>query len=105
MDGLHDIPILSEREFRGDLNESRWRGADNAAKGAAGDIAVDRSGAIELRVIEHIERFHAKLQRSGTGQSQVLDHAQVNVFDSRTVEEAPRRVAALTERRQAEARR
>src|ERR1700683_3312659 len=44
-----------EDEFDGGLHQARTGGADYLAEGGAADVAVDRRGAEELRVVEDVE--------------------------------------------------
>ena len=56
-------PLILEEEFRGQLNQTGWIGADHLAEGGTADIAVDRLRSEELRVVEDIEAFQAELER------------------------------------------
>ena len=50
-------------QLGGQLHLARSVGADDPPEVAAADVAVNRSGAEELRVIENVEGFGAKLER------------------------------------------
>jgi hypothetical protein len=54
---------ISEREFRGQLNQARRRGADHMSKIGIIYFAVHRRSAVELRVIEHIEGLQPEFKR------------------------------------------
>ena len=93
-----------ERELGGELNESRRGGGCDLAERRAHDVAVHGAGAVELRVVEDVERFEANLEVPRLVERDALDQREVEVLDARPVEEPARRVAELAERRHAEAR-
>jgi hypothetical protein len=53
-----------ERQLHRRLQHARGRRADHVAEGGAAHVPVHRAGAGELRVVEDVERLHAKQQRS-----------------------------------------
>ena len=57
-------PASSERELGRQLDEARRRGGDDLAERRARDVAVDRAGAVELRVVEDVERLEPQLEAS-----------------------------------------
>ena len=91
---------MSSERTCGELDEA---GAppNDVAEGRTRDIAVDRTGAIELRMIEHVESLEPQLEAPRLAEPQTLDQREVEVLDAGAIEEAPRRIAELSERRQA----
>lgn len=53
----------SEIEFQSTLQDAWRSGADSLAKGRASDIAVNRVGTAELRMVEEVEGLNAKQKR------------------------------------------
>jgi len=94
-----------ERKLRRELEEPRCGGRLDLTKRRAGNVAVHGARAVELGMVEHVERLEAHLQRLGTTERHVLDQRHVEILDAGTVKEPARRIAKLAERRQAEARR
>src|SRR6516225_7328947 len=71
--GAISVPHISEDEFRGYLNQARRRRGDDLAERSTGNVAVDGARAVELRVIEDVERLGADLERPGRAQLHLLD--------------------------------
>ena len=61
-------------------------------------ICVYRCGAVELRVIEDVERFTAEFDRLRLRDLQHLAQRHVEIVDSWSVEKPVRRMAQLSER-------
>src|ERR1700687_2063545 len=95
----------SEAELRRDLDEPRSGRADDLPERTAPNVSLHGACPVELRVVEHVERLDAHLERLGAAERHVLDERHVETHDARTVEETARRIAQLTQRRQTEARR
>src|SRR6266849_6143018 len=84
----------SERKLQSHLPDARITGVSNPAEVTTVDVAT-RTRIIEreLSVIEYIEKFRAKFQSHPFADPSVLVQGQVPVIKSRTMEEAPVRVA------------
>src|SRR5437868_5180098 len=96
-------PVTSEVELRRNLNKpGRRRGLDFSER-RAHDVAVDGARAVELRMVEDVERLEAQLEVPLLIEGHAFDEREIEVLDAGTVEKAPWRVAELAERRQAEA--
>ena len=95
----------SKIEFDGHLQEARIGGAHNPPEGRAADVPAHGGGAIKLRMVGHIKRLHAELQRFRLGEVEGLQKGKVGIGDAGAVEKAPRRRAHLAERGKAEQRR
>jgi hypothetical protein len=61
-------------------------------------LAVNGRGTIELTVVESIECFRSKLQRSRFGQVHILLKRHIEVIDSWPIKDAALGVAELTDR-------
>src|ERR1700722_11114774 len=57
------------------------------------DLAIHRSGPVELGVVEGIERLCAELKRLALGQMHILSDRQIEVFDTRSMKDATLGVA------------
>lgn len=57
------VPSISEEQLERYLNQTRRASANYMAKIRVGNVAVDRTGAKKLRMIESVERFEPELQR------------------------------------------
>ena len=83
------ITRCSKGELQRSLQDSRSRGADDISKSRTADIAVDRGGAIELRVVENVECLHAEEQGFRFCERQPLGDSHVEVVRPRAIEESP----------------
>src|SRR3954463_8547000 len=92
----------SEHDLHPDLHETGRRGTHDLAERRARNVAVHRRRAVELRVVEDVERLDANLRHALGPESHALDERQVGIVDTRTMEEPARRVPQLTQRRQLE---
>lgn len=53
------LSLVSEVEFRSDLNQPRRCRTDYVSEAATGNVPVHRRRAVELSVVEYIERLKA----------------------------------------------
>src|SRR4051812_42545400 len=67
----------SEHDLHPDLHETRRRGTHDLAESRARNVAVHRRRAVELRVVEDVERLDANLRRALGPESDPLDERQV----------------------------
>jgi hypothetical protein len=94
-----------EREFHCNLNQPGRCGTDDLTKCRTRNVPINRSSANELWTVEDVEGLQPNVERPGSSERHNLNQTHVDVFDPRSVEETPRRVPQLSERRDAEARR
>src|ERR1700721_1369109 len=87
---------------RADLHETRRRGGDDLAEGLAADVAFDGGRPEKLRVIEHVEGFHAQVECLAVEERGGFFYGEVGVVGARAMEEAAARVAKIAERREGE---
>src|SRR5580658_2510128 len=83
----------SKCELHAGLNQPGRRRADDLTERGAADIAVDGLRSKELRVVEDVEGFEAKLQGFRFGKAQVLKDRHIEVLHAGTMEIEPRGVA------------
>src|SRR5207302_6723653 len=83
--------------------ETRRCGGRDFAECRAGDVAVNRPGAVELRMVEDVERLEPDFEIPRLVERHALNQREVEVRDAGPEKEPPRRVPQLSERRQAEA--
>src|SRR5208282_123088 len=104
--GIRLFGELLEDKLEGCLHQPRRGGADDLAEcGSIVDVAVYRSWAEELRVIENVERLQAEFQLLRFRQRHGLHQGHIVVIESGTVEEAAPGVSRRAQRLQSEKRR
>jgi hypothetical protein len=85
-------------KLRGHLNQPRRSCTDDAPEVRVVDFAIHRRRAIELRVVEEIERFGANVYRREFRDPNRLAELYLEVLNPGAVEEAPGRIAQLSQR-------
>src|SRR5579883_2513785 len=74
-----------EEQFQGELNKARVASAEDFAEGATGNGVAVRDVPVhftELRVIDDVEEFDAKLHVTALVQASSLHEAEVEVVDA-----------------------
>ncbi len=80
------------------MNQAGGCGADDLAEVVrVFDLSVHGSWAVELRVVEGVEGFEAKLEGSRVGEAEIFLEGHVEVVNSRAVEDATFGIAELAQ--------
>src|SRR5262245_21651684 len=69
-----------EHELGGQLNESRRRRGFDLPERGAGDVPVHGAGAVELRMIQDVERLETQLQGMRPAEPDLLDHREIEIL-------------------------
>src|SRR5579863_3299571 len=73
-------------KFRTDLADASWLSIGDVTEGCAADISARIR---ELKVVENIEEFAAKLDRHAFLDGEYLRHSEIGVVEARAVEKPP----------------
>src|SRR5438067_2370879 len=73
----------SEVELRRELDEARSGRGDDVAERGADDVAVDGARAVELRMVEDVERLETNLEVPGASELHVLDDGEIEILNPR----------------------
>src|ERR1035438_6982786 len=84
-------------KLRRNLNQAGSGGADYAPEVRIVHFAIHRRRAVELRVVEDIESFYPDIERLEFADPNGFAEFDIEIFDSRTMEEAPGSIAQLSQ--------
>ena len=90
---------------QGELHEAWGHGADGLAEVGAGNVALDRSSAKELGVVEDVEGFSAEFKGAVVFYEKAAGDGGIKILHAGAGEEAPPRVAHGAKLGQSELRR
>jgi hypothetical protein len=102
LEALGDVTLRRstslEVQLQSGLGNTSGLRFEDASEGGAVDVSVNGVRAIELRMVEGVERLETEFERGGLAEAGKFAQRHVVVVNSRSIEEPPGCCAERTER-------